>query len=303
MNRRTFLATLLLAGLSILPARADVLEVVTTTPDLADAVRGIGGSRVRVQSLCAGYQNPHHVETRPSYLRVLQNADAFVQTGLDLEVAWAPDLLRSSRNARIMPGGAGFFDASNGVKILQVPQGQVDRSAGDVHPLGNPHYTLDPVDMKIVARNITGFLKRLDPAGSAAYDEGYRRYWTELDTADKRWKARLAPFKGRPLVTYHNTWPYFATHFGFEVIGHVEPQPGISPSPAHLARLAATARERGVKAIIMEPWFPENVAQAVARQSGARLLKLPILPGGVPGTETYVRMMDTIVDQLAGALQ
>ncbi len=300
--RRALLACLVLF-LTSLPVRADVLDVVTTTPDLADAVRGVGGRRVRVQSLCAGFQDPHHVETRPSYLRTLAQADAFIQTGLELEIAWAPDLLRSSRNSRIMPGGPGFCDASSGIRILEVPRGQVDRTMGDVHPLGNPHYTLDPVNMKVVARNVTAFLKRLDPAGSATYDAGYRNYWTTLDAADRRWKAKLAPFRQAPIVTYHSTWPYFTNHFGLQVVGHIEPQPGISPSAAHLNRLGETMRQRGVRVILSETWFPEGVAQAVARQTSARLLRLPVLPGGVQGRDTYIQTMDLVVDQIAGVLR
>lgn len=299
---RAFLAVILLLC-SALPVRADVLEIVTTTPDLADAVRGVGGSRVQVQSLCVGYQNPHQVETRPSYLRTLAKADAFLQTGLDLEVAWVPELLRGSRNSRIMPGGPGFLDASSGIRVLEVPRGQVDRTMGDVHPMGNPHYTMDPTNMKIVARNVTGFLKRLDPAGSAAYDAGYRSYWSALDAADRRWKAQMAPFRGTPMVTWHSTWPYFAAHFGLQVIGHIEPQPGISPSPAHLNRLSALMKDKKVRIIVMETWFPENVAQAVARQTGARVLRLPVLPGGVPGTGSYVQMMDHVVSKLVEALR
>jgi len=303
MSIRRALLACLVVFLTCLPARADVLEVVTTTPDLADAVRSVGGRRVRVQSLCAGFQDPHHVETRPSYLRTLAQADVFIQTGLELEIAWAPTLLRSSRNSRIMPGGAGFCDASSGIRILEVPRGQVDRTMGDVHPMGNPHYTMDPVNMKIVARNITAFLKRVDPTGAATYDAGYRSWWANLDAADKRWQAKLAPFRQTPIVTYHSTWPYFANHFGLQVVGHIEPQPGISPSAAHLNRLSQTMKQRSVRVILTETWFPEGVAQAVARQTGARLLKLPVLPGGVEGRDTYVEMMDYVVDQIAGALR
>lgn len=285
------------------PAHAEVLDIVTTTTDLADAARNVGGSRVKVSSIAAGYQDPHHVETRPSYLRVLQNADAFIQTGLDLEIAWAPELLRSARNPKILPGAAGFLDASSGIKVLQRPEGRVDRTGGDVHPNGNPHYSLDPTDQKIVARTITAFLKRLDPAGSKTYDDNYRRYWNELDAADKRWKAKLAPFKGAPIVTYHNTWAYFAQHFGLRVVGQVEPQPGISPSASHLDRLSGLMRDQGVKVILMETWFPKNVATAVARKCGAKVLEMPIMPGGVKNTDSYIAMMDFIVDQLAGALR
>ncbi|HXE72205.1 MAG TPA: metal ABC transporter substrate-binding protein [Candidatus Nitrosotenuis sp.] len=300
MTRRVLLVLLLLS-LAGLPAAAAPLQVVTTTTDLADAVRNVGGDRVEVQAICPGYQNPHSVQTRPSYLLLLQRADAFIQTGLDLEVAWAPDLLRNARNPAILPGAQGFLDASTGITVLQKPV-RVDRTQGDVHPLGNPHYTLNPDNMKIVARTVTAFLKRLDPAGSGVYDEGYKKYWYALDAADKGWKQKLAPFKGAPVVTYHNSWPYFARHFGLEVVGYVEPRPGISPSAAHLDQLGELMKQRKVKVILMETWFPDHISQELARKTGARVLRLPILPGGVRGADTYIQMMDYIVGQLAGSL-
>ncbi|MBI3925182.1 MAG: zinc ABC transporter substrate-binding protein [Armatimonadetes bacterium] len=297
--RRHLMAILILLWVAG-PALAK-LEVVTTTTDLADAAREVGGARVKVQAIAPGYQDPHQVETKPSYLTLLKAADVFVMTGLDLEVAWAPDLLRNCRNARIQPGGAGFMDSSQGIKVLQKPQGQVDRSGGDVHPQGNPHYTLSPTNQKVVARNITALLKRVDPAGSKVYDDGYRAYWKKLDEADKRWRKMLEPIKGTPVVTYHNTWPYFAEHFGLKVVGNVEPQPGISPSAAHLNQLADSMKRQGVKVIIMEPWFPDHIPQSLARKTGATVLKLPVIPGGVDGTGTYLHMMDYIVKQLLAA--
>ncbi len=284
-------------------AQAEVLKIVTTTTDLADAVRAVGGDRVSVQAISKGYQNPHQVETKPSYLKALQNADGFIQTGLSLEIAWAPSLLRGARNLKIMPGKPGFFDASAGINVLQKPKGAVDRTMGDVHPEGNPHYTLSPTNMKIVARNITSFLKRLDPAGAAQYDKGYAAYWHQLDAADKRWHAKLDGLSNRTIVTYHNTWPYFAKHFKINVVGHLEPQAGISPSAKHLNDLVTIMKQNNCRVIVMEPWHTGNIAKNVGEKAGAQVLRLPILPDGVPNTPTYIQMMDYIVDNLAKALQ
>lgn len=286
-----------------LPALADKLKIVTTTTDLADAARRIGGDRVEVTCITNGAQNAHELDAKPSYLRLLAGADAFIETGLDLEIAWAPELLRSARNPKIMPGTAGFMDASPGIKVLQKPQGQVDRTQGDVHPQGNPHYMLNPNNMKIAARNITAFLKRIDPAGTAVYDANYATYWKEIDAADKRWKARLAPFKGKQIVTYHASWPYFAQHFGLDVAGTVEPVPGISPSGSYLDKLADTMKTHGVKAILIETWYPTGVPDALARKTGATVVKLPAFPGGMPGTDTYIANMDYIVEHVATALK
>ncbi len=291
------------ALLSAIASADKPLEIVTTTPDLADAARNIIGSRGHVSFICQGYQDPHNVEAKPSYLKLLQNANGFIETGLSLEIAWAPSLLRGARNKVIMPGGCAFFDASSGITVLEKPNGQVDRTMGDVHPQGNPHYTLNPTNMKIVARSITAFLKSIDPQGAAVYDQNYSRYWHELDAADKRWKQILKPYAGKCIVTYHSTWPYFAQHFGIKVVEHIENQPGISPSANHLNSLVTIIKSHQVKAIVMEPWFSEKIPNALSAKTGVKVIKLPILPGGVPGTDTYIKMMDYNVNHLAEAIK
>lgn len=299
--KRALLA-ILLAALLPTPSFAKV-KVVTTTSDMADAVRAVGGDRVEVKAIAPGQQDPHQVETKPSYLTALRDADAFVMTGLDLEVAWAPDLLRNSRNAKIQPGGPAFLNASTGINVLQKPKGQVDRTMGDVHPLGNPHYTMSPTNQLKVARNVTALLKAVDPAGAATYDKGYKDYYAQIDAASKRWKAKLAPYAGRKIVTYHSTWPYFAAYFKLEVIGTVEPKPGISPSAAYLDGLAEQMKSGGVKVILAEPWYPNNLVEAISRRSNAKVLRLPIQPGGAKGADTYIQMMDLVVNQIAEALK
>lgn len=300
--KRVIVLSILVMALWPMSVYAKV-RVVTTTTDLADAVRAVGGSRVQVSAIAPGYQDPHHVETKPSYLMMLRDADAFVMTGLDLEVAWAPALLRNSRNPKIQPGGPGFLDASHGILVLEKPTGGVDRTMGDIHPLGNPHYTMSPLNMKKVARNIAALLKAADPAGSLAYDQGYRSYWTELNVAEKRWQKVLAPYAGQKIVTYHSTWSYFAKFFKLDVIATIEPKPGISPSSSYLDGLVQEMAKAKVKVIVAEPWQPESLLSALARRSGAKVLRLPIEPGGIPGTESYIKMMDLNVGKLVEALR
>ena len=301
---RFLLAVLLLLFSGICPVWADTpLNVVVTTQDLADIVRNIGGQRVKVTCIARNGQDPHFVETKPSYLRTLQKADAFIETGLSLEIGWAPALLRGARNPKILPGQPNFLDAATGIKVLEKPTGKIDRSRGDAHPDGNPHYTLSPTNVKHVARTITAFLKRLDPNGSAIYDKNYSAYWHALDAADKRWKAMLKPYAGRNIVTYHSTWTYFAVHFGLKVCGHIEPKPGISPSSRQLNELVSLMKSSQAKVIIYEPWYPDNLPKSVAQKTGAHVLKLPIQPGSMPGTSTYIDMMDYNVKNLVKALQ
>ncbi|MGM9999483.1 MAG: metal ABC transporter substrate-binding protein [Candidatus Bruticola sp.] len=286
------------------PVLADkTLNVAVTTPDLADIARQIGGSRVKVTCIAKGGQDPHFVETKPSYLRALQQADAFIETGLSLEIGWAPSLLRSARNPKIMPGQPNFLEASAGIKVMDKPSGKVDRSRGDAHPDGNPHYTLNPTNVKHVARTMTAFFKRLDPEGSAIYDKNYSAYWHKIDQADKRWKAILKPYAGSNIVTYHSTWSYFAAHFGLKVCGNIEPKPGVSPSSRQLNELVELMKGSKVKVIVFEPWYPENLPNSVAQKSGASALKLPIQPGSLPNTSTYLDMMEYNVNQLAKALK
>ena len=295
--------TLVLFAASWAQAAGPQLNVVVTTQDLADIVRNVGGGRVNVTCLCKNGQDPHFVEVKPSYLVTLKKADAFIETGLSLEIGWAPALLRSAGNPKILPGRSNFLEASAGIKVLDKPAGKVDRSRGDAHPDGNPHYTLSPVNVKQAARTVASFLKRIDPAGAAVYDQNYSAYWKAIDSADKRWKAALKPYAGSRIVTYHSTWSYFANHFGIKVCGCVEPKPGVSPSAKQLSELAQVMKENNVKAVVYEPWYPAQLPASLAKRTGASALMLPIQPQSVPAASSYIKMMDYNVNSLVKALK
>lgn len=284
------------------PADA-ALYVVTTTPDLAAIARDVGGDEVEVQSLALGTQDPHFVDAKPSFILKLNRADLYVKRGLELEVGWAPVLENGSRNPRIL-GGPGYVDASVGIEKLEVPPaGMASRAAGDVHPLGNPHYQLDPVNAKTMAGNIVDGLVRVDPDDRAYYEERLADFDRRIDASLAKWLAALAPFRGAKIVTYHRSWGYFANRFGLDIVGEMEPKPGVSPSPSHLVKLIGLMNAQHVHVLIREPFYPDNLTHVVAEKTGATVLTLPESPGGEPGTDDYFSFMGYIVDQVAGALR
>jgi len=291
----------LAGGLAAAPAAA-VVRVVTTTTDLAAIAREVGGDRVSVSAIAVGFQDPHFVDAKPSFLLQLQRADLFVQVGLELEVGWAPTLVGNARNARILPGAAGFVDASAGVAPLQVP-GDADRGAGDIHPYGNPHYWLDPVNGKLVAANIAAGLARVDPQGAAEYETRRAEFAARLDAAIARWSEQAAPVRDLPVVAYHNSWPYFERRFGFRVVGFVEPKPGIPPSGRYVAELAEEMKRQGVKLILMSTFYDQKTAKLVATLSGARVVTLANSVAGFPGVESYFDLFDANLARLLAALQ
>ncbi len=279
-----------------------VVRVVTTTTDLAAIARAVGGDRVEVDSIAAGHQDPHFVDAKPSYLVQLKRADLFVQVGLELELGWAPNLLANSRNAAIQRGGAGFVDASEGIAPLQVPSA-ADRSAGDIHPYGNPHYWLDPENGRTIAANIAAGLERVDPAGAVAYRANLAAFAAGLDERLARWRELAAPLAGAPVVAYHNSWPYFERRFGFRVVGFVEPKPGIPPSGRYVAELAEAMRRDGVRVILMSTFYDQKTAELVARLAGAKVVTLANSVGGLPGTDDYFALFDVNLVRLAEALR
>jgi zinc/manganese transport system substrate-binding protein len=290
-------AALLLAGAAL----AAPLRVYTTTTDLADVARRVGGDRVEVESLARGYQDPHSVEAKPSLIAKLMKADLYIQSGLDLEAGWAPLLLRGSRNKTIQPGARGFLDASAAVEPLDVPA-QVSRALGDIHPYGNPHYMIDPENAKRVAGLIAERLAELSPADAARFQENARTFAAQVDDRMRRWSDRLEPYRGARFVSYHRNLPYLARRFGLVSAGEMEPKPGIPPTASHTAKLIARMKEDKVRLILTQPWYEKRTANSIARATGARVVVTAFYPESVPQAEDYLRMMDYNVAALAAAL-
>jgi zinc/manganese transport system substrate-binding protein len=302
MYRRSLIVSLTAMVLAV-PAQAQAaLKVVTSTTDLADIAKAVGGSRIAVRHISEGYQDPHFVEAKPSFVLQLRDADVFAFVGLDLEIGWMPLLLDGARNRRINRGGAGHVDVSRVIPVLDVAQGPVDRSQGDVHPRGNPHYWLDPENAKRIAELFRERFSALDPQGAATYARNAQQFGIRLDAAEREWAPLLAKIKGQPVVAWHTSWRYFAQYTGMNIVGFMEPKPGVPPSPAHLAGLVQTMKRTGTKVIVMEPFYDRRMADFVARNSGARVLVLPPSVGGVRGIDDYIALMRYNIRQLANAL-
>lgn len=300
MRRIVILASLLFAT----GAFAAPLKVVTTIADLASLTKEVGGDRVDVQSIARGYQDPHFVEPKPSFLLLLRNADLLEVVGLELEIGWLPPLLDQSRNNNIRPGSKGYLDLSNGVEILDRPTGAVNRSMGDVHPLGNPHYWLDPANAVRIAIQIEKKLEELRPADAAYFQGRLNDFKLRINEANKRWTAQLAPYRGAKIVTYHNSWPNFMRRYGLNVVDYVEPKPGVPPSPSHTFELQNLMKAQKVKAIVMEPYFDSKTPQSIADRTGAKLVILyPSVGGAKAGTDDYFKLFDYNIAQLVGALK
>ncbi|MFN8625309.1 MAG: metal ABC transporter substrate-binding protein [Candidatus Binatia bacterium] len=278
------------------------LYVVTTTPDLAAVARAVGGDKVEVESLAVATQDPHVVDPKPSFILKLNRADLFVKRGLELEIGWAPVLEKGARNAHVLPGGRGYVDASAGITPLEIPAGPVSRAMGDVHPYGNPHYQLDPANATIIARDIVDGLSRVDEADRGYFEARLAEFAKRVDEKLAGWVQLLAPYRGAKMVTYHKSWDYFAQRFGLDIIGTMEPKPGVPPSPAHLAQLITLMQKEHCKLLIKESFYPENLTRVVAEKTGATVLTLPDSPGGAAGTDDYFGLMDYDVRQVAAAL-
>ena len=280
------------------------LNVVTSTEDLASIAREVGGDKVSVTALARGFQDPHFVEPKPSFILAMNRADLYIAVGRELEIGWLPPLLTSSRNAKIQPGAAGYLDASQNVRILEIPTGQITRAMGDVHPLGNPHYWLEPGNGRLIAQAIRNKLTELAPGDKLSFAQRYDAFDQRLAAAEKRWDSVMAPYKGTKVVTYHRSWPNFMARFGLEVIGYVEPKPGIPPSPAHTLDLVEEMKRSGVKLIAVEPYFSLKTPQAIAAQvPGGKVLVLAPSVGGVKEVTDYIQLFDYNVNLLSGALK
>lgn len=291
MNRYVILSLLAML-ISPQLAAAKKLNVVTSTTDLAAFAQEVGGDKINVDSIAKGYQDPHFVEAKPSFLLKLRNADLLISVGLDLEIGWLPPLITQSGNGRIQQGANGYLDASQFAEILEIPQGKVTRAEGDVHPLGNPHYWLDPDNGRRVAKGIAGKLGELDPADAAYFQQRFADFDKRLSDAEKRWDGEMAPYRGRKVVTYHRSWPNFAKHFGLDVVGYVEPRPGIPPTPSHTIELINLMKRENVKVMLIEPYFDLRTPNNVGSQTGAKVLVMPPSVGGEKGTEDYFKLFD-----------
>ena len=297
---------ILIAALAIATSAIadDKLRVVTTIQDLASLTREVGGDKVDAVSIARGYQDPHFVEPKPSFLLLLRNADLLEVVGLELEIGWLPPLLEQSRNPNIRPGTKGYLDLSQGVEILDRPTGAVNRSMGDVHPLGNPHYWLDPANAVRMAIQIERKLAELRPQDAQYFEQRLNQFKLRINDANKRWLTMMAPYRNVKIVTYHNSWPNFARHFGLDVVGYVEPKPGVPPSPSHTFELINLMKAQKVKAIVMEPYFDTKTPQSIADRTGANLVILyPSVGGGKSGTDDYFQLFETNIVNLIKALQ
>jgi zinc/manganese transport system substrate-binding protein len=304
VRRILFLPILLLLG-GLVPAgrAAAAINVVASTEDLAALAREVGGDKVKVEALARGYQDPHFVEPKPSFILKLHGADLLIAVGRELEIGWLPPLIQQSRNSKIQPGAEGYLDASLTVRILEIPTGAITRAMGDVHPLGNPHYWLDPANGRRIAQAIQQKLSSLSAGDAAYFAQRYADFDKRLTEAEKRWDAEMAPFKGLKIVSYHNSWPNFAEHFHLNVIGYVEPRPGIPPSPSHTFDLIQAMKREGVKIVIVEPYFELKTPESIARETGGKVVVLAPSVGGEPKIVTYMDLFDYDIKTLTAAVK
>ncbi|MBZ5516198.1 MAG: metal ABC transporter substrate-binding protein [Acidobacteriia bacterium] len=282
---------------------ASKIKVVTSTTDLAEFASEVGGDRVEVESIARGYQDPHFVEAKPSFLLKLRRADLLIAVGLQLEIGWLPPLITQCGNPKVQVGAAGYVDASQFAEILEKPTGVVTRAMGDVHPFGNPHYWLDPENGRRIARGIADKLAEMQPDGQAYFAQRFQDFSNRLTEAEKRWDAEMAPFHGRKIVTYHRSWPNFLKRFELVSAGEIEPRPGIPPSPRHTVELIQMMRRENVKVILVEPYFDLKTPQSIARETGGQVVvMLPSVEGEKDVTD-YFKLFDYDIGLLTRALR
>ncbi|MCA1563120.1 MAG: metal ABC transporter substrate-binding protein [Acidobacteria bacterium] len=303
MRKVPYIAAFLAAVLcgATADARA-VTKVVTTTQDLESLVKEVGGDKVQVDSLAKGYQDPHFVEPKPSFILKLHGADLLVVVGRELEVGWLPPLITQARNPRIQPNADRYLDASLTAHILEIPTGQITRAMGDVHPQGNPHYWLSPENGRRIAQAIQKKLAEINPADAGYFAQRYADFDRRLAEGEKRWSAAMAPYKGTKVVTYHRSWPNFTEQFGLDVVGYVEPKPGIPPSPSHTVELIREMKRQQIKLIIMEPYFDSKTPNSIGRETGARVVVLAPSVGGAREVTDYLTLFDYNVNKVVSAI-
>ena len=297
------LLTTLFALLALASPAVAKVNVVATLQDFASIADSVGGNRVETFALARGYQDPHFVDAKPSFIVKLSRADLLIVAGLELEIGYLPPLLDQSRNDKIRAGSAGYLDASVGCEILQRPTTQVTRAMGDVHPYGNPHYWTDPNNGRVIARAVAAKLTELDPAGKADYDKNLAAFEAKLAEKQKEWDAKMAPYAGSKVVTFHDSWPNFAQHFKLVVAGHVEPKPGIPPTPSHTLEIINLIQTEKIPLILVEPYFDRKTPDAIASKTGAAVVTFYPSVGGIPAIKDYFSLFDTDIDAFVNAMK
>jgi zinc/manganese transport system substrate-binding protein len=297
----TLLLALLFAPAGAAGAMAKV-RIVSTLQDFASISQSLGGDLVEAEALAKGYQDPHFVDAKPSFILKLSRADLLIVAGLELEIGYLPPLIDQSRNAKIHPGGPGYLDVSVGCDILERPTGQVTRAMGDVHPYGNPHYWTDPNNGRIIARSIAAKLSALDPANRAAYEKNLAAFEAKLSEKDREWLAKMAPYADAKIITFHRSWPNFAKHFKLDVVGEIEPKPGIPPSPTHTLDIINLIVTDKIKVILVEPYFDLKTPKYIAEKTGASLVVAYPSVGGLPEIKDYFDLFDYDIGALVKAL-
>ena len=296
------LVFILLFCIGSIAVNAKKINVVTTLSDLKSITELIGGDKVDVTSIATGYQNPHFVDPKPSYIIKLSKADLFVTIGLDLETGWSPQLLSSSRNTNIQKGSNGYVDASVGVNLLQVPSA-INRGEGDIHIYGNPHYWLDPVNGKQIAKNICDALEKISPENKAFFEANLKAFDTKIDLKLKEWMMKMAPYRGTKLIAYHNEWVYFEQRFGLKIVDFMEPKPGIPPTPTQLVKIISEVKSNAIKVIISSPYFTTSSSDVVSKQTGAKTIILGTSVGAFDGINNYFDLFDYNINKLIAALK
>lgn len=289
----------ILSLLSIHPLQAK-LNVVATLPDYGEIAQEIGGGKVDVSILAKPTEDPHFVDAKPSFILKLNRADALIDGGAELEMGWLPPLLEGSRNSKLQAGGTGRIVASEGIQLLEIPA-SVSRAQGDVHGMGNPHFMLDPLRAKMVASHIAEAFSKLDPHLASTYEANLKVFNATLDRKMQEWTKTLASCKGQSVVTYHDSWIYFAERFGLKSDTYLEPKPGIPPSPSHLAAVIEKMKQQHIHVILVEPHHDRKIAETIASRTGAQVVDVAQFPGGRPNTKTYIELMDYIVAGLVKA--
>lgn len=300
-NINLTILTILSCGMIAISADAKI-KVVATLPDLAALAQEVGADKIELSTLAKATEDPHFVDARPSFVVQLRSADVLIDGGAELELGWLPPLLQNARNPKLEVGKPNRIQASQGIRLMNVPE-NVTRAAGDVHALGNPHFAVDPIIAKAIAAHIAQSFSVVDPANAAFYDANEKKFEATINAKLQEWGAALLPFKGQSVVAYHDSWVYFAHRFGLEIDTFLEPKPGIPPSPSHLAEVIEKMKAQKIKAIIVEPYHDRKIAEKVASSTGAKVVDFAQYPGAFSGTETYVKLIDTLVSRLSAAMR